>query len=246
MSSLRPDLSSYSRISYARELLGRPDAAKQAMTLALDAAGGQPEPTAWVETQLGKLAWSHGRIGEAESHYRAALVDLSRLRLRARAARAGPRRRRAATAPRSRSRDARPTCFRFRRPSRRSATCTRAHGRRRAAQRQYALVDVIGGCSSRTACAPTSRLHSSTSTTASGLGARLRPRGRRDARARASTGTTSWRWALERNGRCAEALPYSRRALRLGTHDALKYFHRGMIERCLGHESRPWFVEACG
>ena len=43
------------------------------MTLALDAAGGQPEPTAWVETQLGKLAWSHGRIGEAESHYRTAL-----------------------------------------------------------------------------------------------------------------------------------------------------------------------------
>src|SRR5580765_4527090 len=73
MSSLRPDLSSYSRVSYARELLGRPDAAKKAMTLALDAAGGQPEPTAWVETQLGKLAWSHGRIGDAESHYRAAL-----------------------------------------------------------------------------------------------------------------------------------------------------------------------------
>ena len=51
-------------------------------------------------------------------------------------------------------------------------------------------------------------------------------------------------WALERNGRCAEALPYSRRALRLGTHDALKYFHRGMIERCLGHESRSWFAKA--
>src|SRR6476646_4638342 len=74
MSSLRPDLSSYSRVSYARELLGRPDAAKQAMTLPLDAAGGQPEPTAWVETQLGKLAWSRGRIDEAELHYRAALA----------------------------------------------------------------------------------------------------------------------------------------------------------------------------
>ena len=38
---------------------------------------------------------------------------------------------------------------------------------------------------------------------------------------------------------------YSRRALRLGTHDALKYFHRGMIERCLGHAPPPrWFRRA--
>jgi tetratricopeptide (TPR) repeat protein len=44
-------------------------------------------------------------------------------------------------------------------------------------------------------------------------------------------------WALERNGRCGEALRYSRRALRLGTQDALKFFHRGMIERCLGHRA---------
>ena len=40
-------------------------------------------------------------------------------------------------------------------------------------------------------------------------------------------------WALARNGRCGEALPYSSRALRLGTRDALKIFHHGMIERCL-------------
>src|SRR5213593_3716151 len=42
-------------------------------------------------------------------------------------------------------------------------------------------------------------------------------------------------WALARNGRCAEALGYSQRALRLGTQDALKFFHRGMVLRCLGH-----------
>jgi tetratricopeptide (TPR) repeat protein len=41
-------------------------------------------------------------------------------------------------------------------------------------------------------------------------------------------------WALYRNGRCEEALGHSHRALRLGTRDALKLFHRGMIERCLG------------
>jgi len=45
-------------------------------------------------------------------------------------------------------------------------------------------------------------------------------------------------WALARNGRCGEALRWSRQALRLGTHDALKLFHRGMIERCLGQDAK--------
>jgi hypothetical protein len=53
-------------------------------------------------------------------------------------------------------------------------------------------------------------------------------------------------WALERNGRCREAQVLSRRALGLGTRDALKFFHRGMIERCLGDASagRRWFRRA--
>jgi regulator of sirC expression with transglutaminase-like and TPR domain len=53
-------------------------------------------------------------------------------------------------------------------------------------------------------------------------------------------------WALARTGHCDEALGYSRRALRLGTQDALKFFHRGMIERCLGHQtaSRNWLRRA--
>jgi len=44
-------------------------------------------------------------------------------------------------------------------------------------------------------------------------------------------------WAFYKNGRCGEALAHSRRALRLGTHDALKIFHRGMIELCLGRRA---------
>jgi hypothetical protein len=53
-------------------------------------------------------------------------------------------------------------------------------------------------------------------------------------------------WALARTGHCGEAQRYSTHALRLGTRDALKMFHRGMIERCLGHraEARTWFTRA--
>ena len=41
-------------------------------------------------------------------------------------------------------------------------------------------------------------------------------------------------WALARDGQCAAALPHANHALRLGTKDALKFFHRGWIENCLG------------
>jgi len=36
----------------------------------------------------------------------------------------------------------------------------------------------------------------------------------------------------------AESLPWSSRSLRLGTRDALKFFHRAWIEDCLGHHMR--------
>jgi tetratricopeptide (TPR) repeat protein len=42
-------------------------------------------------------------------------------------------------------------------------------------------------------------------------------------------------WALVRNGRCEEAIPYSDRALRFP--DGHRYFHRGMIESCLGRKA---------
>jgi Flp pilus assembly protein TadD len=53
-------------------------------------------------------------------------------------------------------------------------------------------------------------------------------------------------WALARTGRCGEALRFSKRALRLGTLDAPTFFHRGMIERCLGRDAqgRRWFRKA--
>ena len=44
-------------------------------------------------------------------------------------------------------------------------------------------------------------------------------------------------WALARAGRCAEAIPLARRALRLGTEDGLLRFHLGYAQGCAGDES---------
>ena len=53
-------------------------------------------------------------------------------------------------------------------------------------------------------------------------------------------------WALARTGRCDEARTWSERSLRLGTRDALLFFHRAEIERCAGDRvaARRWARKA--
>src|SRR5690242_5150806 len=65
MGRIQPSLTSYSRISYARELLGRTTRAIAAMKLAVDAATDTKEPLAWTHVQLGKLYFGHGRYALA-------------------------------------------------------------------------------------------------------------------------------------------------------------------------------------
>src|SRR5205807_8990054 len=54
MTDMRPDLSSYSRISYLRELHGDTNGAMAAMRLAIQAGPLRSEATAWCDVQLGK------------------------------------------------------------------------------------------------------------------------------------------------------------------------------------------------
>jgi Flp pilus assembly protein TadD len=53
-------------------------------------------------------------------------------------------------------------------------------------------------------------------------------------------------WALARAGRCEQALPLAKRALRLGTKDPLLFFHRGYAEACAGNrrKMRAWYTRA--
>jgi pentatricopeptide repeat protein len=74
MVSLKPNLSSYSRISYMRELHGDTSGAETAMEMAIQAGAPNAENTAWCIVQLGNLYLGSGRVNEAESAYRAALA----------------------------------------------------------------------------------------------------------------------------------------------------------------------------
>lgn len=233
--SLKPGLGAYARVGYARELIGDVRGAEEAMELALDAAGGRSEPTAWTRVELAKLAFGQGRLGPAASHFRAALAAapgyVFALDGLARVEAARGRHRRAAELAR-RAVDMVPlpqfvTTL---------GDVLWAGGRRGEAREQYELIGAI----ERLLRGNGVRTDLETALFDVDHGIRLSDalaRARKAHRQRPSIEADDvLAWALARNGHCREALRLSRRALRLGTRDAVKIFHRGMIERCLGRE----------
>ena len=75
MVSMRPDLRSYSRISYLRELHGDPNGAIEAMEMAVGAGMAGYEQTAWCRVTLGELHETYGDLKAAEMHYEIALQE---------------------------------------------------------------------------------------------------------------------------------------------------------------------------
>ena len=245
MAALKPSVASYARIAYGRELLGRPRSAIAAMKLAADAAGAQPEPAAWSHHQLGKLYWSIGDAGSAAREYAIALTlfpgyvyaldSLAHV-----AAARGDRRRAIALAKRAVEAVPLPQF---------AATLGdlyRSGGQERLAREQYALVGAI----ERLLVANGVKTDLETALFNVDHGIRLRQSLALARRAHAERPSLDadevLAWALVRNGRCQEARRYSERALRLGTKDAARFFHRGMIERCLGRPgvAKRWFARA--
>jgi tetratricopeptide (TPR) repeat protein len=72
----KPNLTSYSRVSYLRELTGDLPGAVAAMRLAVSAGGGDPENVAYVQVLLGDLQLQRGRVAAARLAYTAALRSL--------------------------------------------------------------------------------------------------------------------------------------------------------------------------
>jgi tetratricopeptide (TPR) repeat protein len=245
MASLRPSLDSYARVSYARELQGNFRGSLSAMQLALSSAIGEPEATAWTHVQLGKLYWSRGRIVEATREYQAALAAfphypnaLDALAL----AEAARGRLHSAIELAHRAVDAIPL------PQYVTdlGDLQRAAGRERAAQKQYALIAVIRRLLA--ANGVKTDLETALFDVDHGIDLRgsLALARKAEADRPSIDGDDVLAWALARTGHCAKALPWSRKALRLGTQDALKFFHRAAIESCLGDRAgaRSWAQRA--
>ena len=69
MVDLRPDLASYSRVAYVRELHGDLAGAIGAMRAAIEAGNPASEATAWTEVQLGHLLFTVGDLDGALQSY---------------------------------------------------------------------------------------------------------------------------------------------------------------------------------
>ena len=75
MVQLRPDLRSYSRISYLRELSGDIEGAVSAMQMALEAGVPGQEDRAWCRTTLGEIHLKYGNLPAAEKQFYLALKE---------------------------------------------------------------------------------------------------------------------------------------------------------------------------
>src|SRR6188472_100346 len=75
MDSIRPDLRSYARISYLREIYGDYPGAIEAMKLAVDAGAPGDESTEWSRVHLGQLYENTGDLENAAMNYNIALEE---------------------------------------------------------------------------------------------------------------------------------------------------------------------------
>jgi tetratricopeptide (TPR) repeat protein len=233
MVDLRPDLSSYSRVSYLRELHGDLPGAIKAMEAAVAAGGPSAENTQWVRVQLGNLHFARGELERAEQYYRSTLAVLPdyvpALAAQARIESARGRQREAIALYRQ-------AVDRMPLPEYVIALgdVYARLGDREEAQRQYDLVRVIDSLQSSNGVNTDLELALFFADHDLELPASL-AKARAAYAARPSIHAADvLAWTLYKLGRYDEAGRYSAEALRLGTEDSLKLFHAGMIAHARG------------
>ena len=235
MVALKPNLASFARISYLRELQGDPRGAIAAMRLALRATQETGEDRAWVLVQLGDLYYARGRYGAAFEQYRAGhlaapdyyvpQVGLAKIAFVRGHAGLAVRKMRSVVA-------AYPSAVNVIL----LGDLYSVIGRDRDARAQYALVEVQRRLAEANGVVPDVELtvfyadhHRRTRATVA------LARSQYDDRHSIRT-ADALSWALYAAGHFHEAIRYATKAARLGTRDALFYNHRGAILHALGRD----------
>ena len=245
MVDLRPDMSSYSRISYIRELHGDVDGALEMMQVAVDSGTPNAESTAWVRTQLANLYFNRGDLDQAELEYRLtlqnhpdyvyALAGLGRVR-----AAQGERQQAIQYLKQAMTMMPMPEFVIA------LGDLYQAAGDQESADQQYQLVTAIetlyraNGVDMDMEIALFNADHDRNLEETVALARKAyanRP---------SIHGADALAWALFNIGDYEEAQQYSAEALKLGTKDSLKLFHAGMIAFELGDkaEARAYLEEA--
>jgi tetratricopeptide (TPR) repeat protein len=238
-----PSLSSYARVSYARELQGDVPGALRAMETAREVAGA-PADIAWASFQIGELQFNRGRVGPARLAYRYGMQadpsyvpDLAGLAKVAWA-----------------EGDLEGAIARLTRATRRYPSpeyvimlgdLQAAAGDRAAAERSYALVRAearlfrANGVNVDLELALFDADHGAPR-------AALRAARAEWGRRHSIHVADAYAWALYANGRDGEAARYARIAMHLGTRNASFAYHAGMIQLRLGHRgaARAFLGEA--
>lgn len=240
----KPGFGAYARVAYARELIGDRSGAIEAMRLAI-AAAPAGEPAAWARVELAKLYFGQGELRAAGREHRAALEALPGYvyALDGLAHVEWALGRRAKAIELASAAAARVPLAQF---VVTLAELYRAAGRPEAARAQYRVLATIERLLDENGVDANLELALYDADRGVDL-PRAVERVRRAHGQRASIqADDALAWTLARSGRCPEARRWSQRSLRLGTRDALLFFHRGMIERCLGDRTaaKRWFRRA--
>jgi tetratricopeptide (TPR) repeat protein len=237
MLTLRPDVSSYARVSYLRSLYGDGEGAIEAMRAAVRAAGPrEPESLAWCRVHLGDELLNAGRIIEAEREYDLALGVFPDYHI--------------ALAAKARARiaagDFTSAIENYKRAQQRVPLPDTAMalgdlykktGREDEANRQYELVEFI----ERAGAAGTGTYSRQMALFRANQGIDLDEALEAAMRERALRSDIytcdTLAWCLLKTGMVEEAKKAIKEAMRLGTRDAQIFYHAGMIYAAAGDRS---------
>ncbi len=234
MGQLRPDLSSYARISYLRELYGDVEGAIEAMEAAAQTSVRGTEASSWTHTQVGNLYFNKGDWESAELKY-AEVIAVDPTYAYALAGKAkvmGARGDLDAAIAIYRPLVERMPIVEF---AWTLGDLYTANGENDLAQQQYDLVEVIqqlnagAGMNVEMELAAFAAEYSDPSEAVALAEAAYTARP-------SIYGADAYAWALYHAGEIEKAAEISQQALRLGTQDATLYYHAGIIALASGNE----------